>query len=168
MNDVPDLTEPVVIKLPTQIDIANAGEVGSRLMSGFTWGGVVVADMTATRFCDSLGAKVLLKAHSQASHLDCQLRFALPGGQVLRVLHLLGARANTPINDTGQRTMAAVLADTGRLATLALLGPAAGRPARPPASVPARPNAAQRPTVPDTEERPRHRTDLDLSARHLA
>ena len=97
MNDVPDLTEPVVIKLPTQIDIANAGEVGSRLMSGFAWGGVVVADMTATRFCDSLGAKVLLKAHSQASHLDCQLRFALPGGQVLRVLHLLGARANTPI-----------------------------------------------------------------------
>ena len=47
--------------------------------------------MTATKFCDSLGAKVLLKAHSQASHLDCQLRFALPGGQVLRVLHLLGA-----------------------------------------------------------------------------
>ncbi len=47
--------------------------------------------MTAMTFCDSLGIKKLLAAHEQASHLGCQLRFALPGGQVLRVLNLLGA-----------------------------------------------------------------------------
>ncbi len=84
MNELPPLTEPAVIKLPAEIDIANADEVGFRLMSAFTWGGIVVADMTATAFCDSLGV--------QALHVDCQLRFALPpGGQVVRVLHLVGA-----------------------------------------------------------------------------
>ena len=92
MNDLPPLTEPVVIKLPAEIDMANAEEVGFGLMSAFTWGGIVVADMTATEFCDSLGVKVLLAAHRQASHLGCQLRFVLlPGGQVVRVLHLVGA-----------------------------------------------------------------------------
>ncbi len=69
----------------------NAEETGRLLMSGFTSGGVVVADMTATTFCDSLGIKKLLAAHYQASDLGCQLRFALPGGQVLRVLNLLRA-----------------------------------------------------------------------------
>jgi anti-anti-sigma factor len=92
MNELPPLTEPAVIKLPAEIDIANADEVGFRLMSAFTWGGIVVADMTATAFCDSLGVKALLAAHRQALHVDCQLRFALPpGGQVVRVLHLVGA-----------------------------------------------------------------------------
>jgi len=90
VNDLP-LTEPVIIKLPAEIDVRNAEETGWLLMSAFTWGGVVIADMTATTFCDSLGTKALLAAHSQASHLGCQLRFALPGGQVLRVLNLLGA-----------------------------------------------------------------------------
>ena len=64
--------------------------------------------MTATRFCDSLGAKALLAAHSQASHLDCQLRFALlPGGQVLRVLHLLGADEVIAIYETVAEAMTA-------------------------------------------------------------
>jgi anti-anti-sigma regulatory factor len=63
MTDVPRYTEPVVIKVPAEIDMANADEVGWRLMSAVTWGGIVIADMTATRFCDSLGAKALLAAH---------------------------------------------------------------------------------------------------------
>jgi anti-sigma B factor antagonist len=91
MNDMPHSTGPVIIKLPAEIDLANADEAGSLLMSAFTSGGVVVADMTATTFCDSLGIKKLLAAHYQASDLGCQLRFVLPRGQVLRVLNLLGA-----------------------------------------------------------------------------
>jgi anti-sigma B factor antagonist len=91
MNDLPHSTGPVIIKLPAEVDLVNAKEAGSLLTSAFTSGGVVVADMTATTFCDSLGIKKLLAAHYQASDLGCQLRFALPGGQVLRVLNLLGA-----------------------------------------------------------------------------
>ena len=91
MNDLPHSTEPVIIKLPAEIDVINAEETGWLLMSAFTSRGVVVADMTATTFCDSLGIKELLAAHHQASDLGCQLRFALPGGQVLRVLNLLQA-----------------------------------------------------------------------------
>ena len=108
MTDVPRYSEPVVIKVPAEIDMANADEVGWRLMSAVTWGGIVIADMTATRFCDSLGAKALLAAHSQASHLDCQLRFALlPGGQVTRVLHLLGADQVIAIYHTVAEAMSA-------------------------------------------------------------
>jgi anti-anti-sigma factor len=91
MNDLPHSTGPVIIKLPAEVDLVNADEAGSLLTSAFTSGGVAVADMTATTFCDSLGIKKLLAAHYQASDLGCQLRFALPGGQVLRVLNLLGA-----------------------------------------------------------------------------
>ena len=91
MNDVPHLTESVIVKLPAEIDVINAEETGWLLMSAFTPGGVVVADMTATTFCDSLGIKALLAAHHQASEIGCQLRLALPGGQVLRVLNLLQA-----------------------------------------------------------------------------
>ena len=108
MTNVPHHTEPVVIKLPTEIDISNADEVGWRLKSAASWGGIVVADMTATRFCDSLGAKALLAAHSQASHMDCQLRFVLmPGGQVLRVMHLLGADQVIAIYPTVAEAMTA-------------------------------------------------------------
>jgi anti-anti-sigma factor len=91
MNDLPHSTGPVIIKLPAEIDVMNAEETGWLLMSAFTPGGVVVADMTATTFCDSPGIKRLFSAHYQASDLGCQLRFALPGGQVLRVLNLLTA-----------------------------------------------------------------------------
>jgi len=50
-----------VLTLPAEIDITNArrlrGEVGSALVSGAT---VVVADLTATTFCDSSGARILV------------------------------------------------------------------------------------------------------------
>jgi hypothetical protein len=44
----------VVIALPAEIDMANAGRVAAELGSAFAPGvRTVIADMTATRFCDS-------------------------------------------------------------------------------------------------------------------
>jgi anti-sigma B factor antagonist len=107
MNDFPHSTEPVIIKLPAEIDVVNAEETGWLLMSAFTPGGVVIADMTATAFCDSLGIKKLLAAHYQASDLGCQLRLALPGGQVLRVLKLLRADSVLAIYPTRAEALSA-------------------------------------------------------------
>jgi anti-anti-sigma regulatory factor len=44
----------VVLALPAKIDMANAGRVGQQLGSALAAGvKTVIADMTATRFCDS-------------------------------------------------------------------------------------------------------------------
>jgi hypothetical protein len=38
MNDLPHSTEPVIIELPTEIDVMNVEETGWLLMSAFTSG----------------------------------------------------------------------------------------------------------------------------------
>jgi anti-anti-sigma factor len=81
----------VVIALPAEIDMANADRVGQQLGSAFTPGvRTVIADMTATRFCDSSGINVLVRAHRQAAANGTELRLAVPSTAVLRTLTLLG------------------------------------------------------------------------------
>ena len=70
MNDVPHLTESVIIKLPAEIDVINAEETGWLLMSAFTPGGVVVADMSAPQSIgDRLSATPGVARRSGATNL---------------------------------------------------------------------------------------------------
>jgi anti-anti-sigma regulatory factor len=63
--DLPHVPQPVVIALPAEIDMANAGPVGQQLGSALTPGvQTVIADMTATIFCDSSGISMLVRAHT--------------------------------------------------------------------------------------------------------
>ena len=77
--------------MPAEIDITNAqrlcGEVSSALVSGAT---VVVADMTATTFCDSSGARILVRAWEQAAVNGIDLRIVLPSATVRRGFTLMG------------------------------------------------------------------------------
>ena len=51
----------VVVALPAEIDMANADQVGQQLGSAFAPGvRTVIADMTATTFCDSSGIGMLV------------------------------------------------------------------------------------------------------------
>src|SRR5215469_15280891 len=72
-----------VLTLPAEIDITNArllcGEVGSALVSGAT---IVVADLTATTFCDSSGARILVLAWEQAAVNGIELRIVVPSATV--------------------------------------------------------------------------------------
>jgi anti-anti-sigma regulatory factor len=53
--------------LPAGIDTANADRVGADLQAAFAPGvTTVVADMTATTFCDSRGIHALVMAHQRA------------------------------------------------------------------------------------------------------
>ena len=80
----------VVIALPAEIDMANAGRVAAELGSAFAPGvRTVIADMTATRFCDSSGISVLVRAHKQAVASRTELRLVVPSGAVLRALTLV-------------------------------------------------------------------------------
>jgi len=83
--------QTAVLTLPAEIDITNArrlcGEVGAALVSGAT---VVVADMTATTFCDSSGARILVLAWEQAAVNGIDLRIVVPSATVRRGFALMG------------------------------------------------------------------------------
>ena len=78
--------ETVVVTLPGEIDMANADRVGKDLEAAFGPGvGVVVADMSGTRFCDTsgIGAMVLACQRAQARHAGC--RVVAGPGRIRRV-----------------------------------------------------------------------------------
>ena len=82
--------QPVVVTLPAEIDIANAGRVGEELSSAIARGaGMVIADMTGTRFCDSSGISMLVQAHRQAAANRAELRLVVLATTVLRALKLV-------------------------------------------------------------------------------
>ena len=65
MTDLEQSAEPVIVRLPAQIDLANAEDVGEQLRSAFTRGAaVVIAGLTPIVFCDSSGARQLALSHS--------------------------------------------------------------------------------------------------------
>lgn len=74
-----DRDMPAVVPLPAEIDLTNAEEVSDQIGSVLEPGvSAVVADLTATTFCDSSGLRHLLLAHEIASANGIQLRFAVP------------------------------------------------------------------------------------------
>jgi anti-sigma B factor antagonist len=90
-NDAVALALPVIVMLPAEIDIANAGKIGGALRSAFRPGvTVVIADMTSTVFCGSSGFRSLLLANDEALARHAELRLATQQAPVLRALKLLG------------------------------------------------------------------------------
>jgi len=88
----------VVIALPSEIDMANASQVGQQLSSAHATGvRAVIADMSATTFCDSSGISVLVQAHKQAAANGTQLRLVVRSTRVLRALTLVRMDQLLPI-----------------------------------------------------------------------
>ena len=80
----------MIIALPAEIDMANADWVGQLLGSAFAAGvTAVIADMRVTRFCDSSGISMLVRAHKQAAANGTRLRLVVPSAAVLRILTLV-------------------------------------------------------------------------------
>ena len=86
-----DERHPVVVTLPSEIDLTNASEVqdalGRALESGTD---VVVADAAETTFCDCAGVRALIRAHRRAIAAGAKLRVAT-SPEVRRILGLTGA-----------------------------------------------------------------------------
>lgn len=86
-----ETTRSTVIRLPTEIDVTNAGRIGEELGSAFAPGvAAVIADMTTTTFCDSSGARELLLAHHKATAEGIELRIVMPSAGVRRIFQLTG------------------------------------------------------------------------------
>jgi anti-sigma B factor antagonist len=80
----------VVVTLPAEIDLDNADQVGRRLDAALAPGvATVIADMTATRFCDTSGIRMLVLAHKGAAARHAELRVVIPSADILRVLGIL-------------------------------------------------------------------------------
>ena len=64
-----------VIKLPVEIDMGNADQVGQRTAAAPGRGrGDAVVDMTATVFCDLAGIRTLVHAQHRAAAVGARLR----------------------------------------------------------------------------------------------
>ena len=104
----PQHVPAVVVALPAEIDMANADQLGRQLGSAFSPSvRTVIADMTATTFCDSSGIKMLLAARKQAVANRTQLRLAVPSTAVRRTLTLMRMDQLVPIHPTLSQALAA-------------------------------------------------------------
>jgi anti-sigma B factor antagonist len=83
---------PVVVELPAEIDVTNSDQVYQQLVAALAPNiNTLVADMTATIFCDSSGVHAIMHAYETAGARDVRIRLAVsPSTSVRRVLQLIG------------------------------------------------------------------------------
>ncbi len=98
----------VVVALPAELDMASADWVGQQLGAALAPGvKTVIADLTATTFCDSSGISVLVRAYKQAAANGTQLRLVVPSTAVLSSLRLVQMDYLLPIYPTLSQALAA-------------------------------------------------------------
>jgi anti-sigma B factor antagonist len=89
---------PAVVVLPAEIDFANAEEAGQQLAAALASGaGTVIADMSATVFCDSPGARMIIQAYERAEKKRITLRFVVTSPAVHRVFQIMDYDRLLPI-----------------------------------------------------------------------
>jgi len=82
---------PVVVTLPAEFDVGIAAGIYTQITAAFASGvRVVVADMTATMFCDTMAIRTLVMAHRQAVATGAELRLVVTSPGILRVMEMLG------------------------------------------------------------------------------
>ena len=108
--------QPVIVTLPAELDIASAGPAGEQLAAALTPGTrVVIADMTATTFCDSMGIGTLVRAHKQATANGIQLRLLRrdPLRLVVPAAHRFARRKSVAIADCRDEAFIGFPGDAG-------------------------------------------------------
>jgi anti-sigma B factor antagonist len=84
--------------LPEEIDLANAGRVGEALRLALADGiRVLVIDMGATTFCDSLGVGVLVETWKRARANGVEIRVVVPPGRLRRIIAVTGVDQVLPL-----------------------------------------------------------------------
>ena len=89
----------VVVPLAGEIDLINCEQVYDRLYAAFVAGApLVIADFTATSFCDCASLRRLLAVQRRAAAQGTQLRLLIPPGHpVQRLAELLGVHGRLHI-----------------------------------------------------------------------
>ena len=98
---------PTVVTLPAEFDMGNAAGIHNEITAAFARGHrVVVADMIATTFCDTMAIRTLVLAHRQAVATSTELRLAVSAPSVLRIMEVLGVDTMLPIYPSLEEAMA--------------------------------------------------------------
>ncbi|HKR68413.1 MAG TPA: STAS domain-containing protein [Streptosporangiaceae bacterium] len=95
--------KPGIVQVTREIDMTNSLEVYNDLCAAAAVqpaGGMVVADLTGTRFCDSSGVREICHAREYALITRIDMRLVIPPGPVMRVFQLLGLDQELPVYET--------------------------------------------------------------------
>jgi len=79
-----------VVAGPEEIDIRNAGQLRSALLTAAARHSTVLVDLSQTEFCDSSGLNVLVRALRRAQADGGQVRLVATRPAVLRILSVTG------------------------------------------------------------------------------
>jgi anti-sigma B factor antagonist len=98
MAQPPDTTFPCamingvpVVVTPEEVDITNADGLRAALLESSAHGrGMLVVDMSRTRFCDTAGLHALVGAHKRALAEGSEVRLVISGAVVQRIFALTG------------------------------------------------------------------------------
>jgi anti-sigma B factor antagonist len=78
-----------VVSAPEEIDISNAGDFRAAFQSA-AGHPTIVADLSATEYCDSSGLNVLVRALRRVQEQGGELRLVARTSAVLRILNVTG------------------------------------------------------------------------------
>jgi anti-sigma B factor antagonist len=99
-----------VMTLPGEVDISNAGQIRQNLTAVIARdASLIIADMSATTFCDSAGVTALVRAVRAANASGAGLRIAASAPAVTRVLAITGVDRLIEVYPS----VAAAMADPG-------------------------------------------------------
>ena len=116
-----------VITMPAEIDIKNADDLRVTLLSAAALGyATVVADLSATDFCDSAAMRELERGQNRAVAEGGEVRLVAPGERLLRLFDITGLRRSIRVYPT----LAAALAE---VPAIAIQPAGSGYSAEPPA-----------------------------------
>lgn len=114
-----------IVKLPVEVDVSNADQVRQDLVTLAEQGAaLVIADMSATTFCDSAGVTALVRAVRKANASGTGLRVAASAPGVTRVLAITGVDRLIGIYPSVAAAMADPGNETARQGHAAHPGPA--------------------------------------------
>ena len=87
------------MRLPAEIDLTSRERAYDQLHAAFASGvAVVIADLSATTFCDCAAVRHLMTMSRRAAAQHAELRLVIPpGSPVLRLVQLMGLDLRVPV-----------------------------------------------------------------------
>lgn len=105
-----------VLRLPSEIDLTIADDLREALLSVLNQGALaLIADMSATTFCDSAGITALIRAARRAEANGASMRIAAVTPLVSRVFGLVGIDRLIEIYPSVDAAVASLPDQTGGL-----------------------------------------------------
>jgi anti-anti-sigma factor len=111
MTDQEIQCPPVIVTLPAEIDLTSQDRIYDQIYALFASGaGVVVADFTATTFCDCSSLRRLIMIQDRAVARGAELRLAIPpGGPVRRLARLMDLDQVLPVYPSAHEAVTGVV-----------------------------------------------------------